>query len=202
MAARGLSLVEILVVVVMLALLATLSYPAMTAAMAEARVRDAANELLQTLQFARFQAVLRGRAQLVKVTPEAERPGGSFTVREARAESCNDLLPDVTRAVVLPPADQGGDVGLAAMAPAGMVETGVCFKPDGKAYDGTGAAPSLSSGERASYNVARAGNVAFRFLRYQQGGEGLEPVGVRKEVLLSHLGIGRINTELADEAGE
>lgn len=197
MSRRGLSLIEILIVLVIIAVVATLSYPAVTSVLADQRLRGATNDVISILQSGRFLAMLRKRAQVVTVGVVDGVPGGSLQLHESTSSACADVAGSPKRTLVLPSATNGGKVGMIDAAPAGLLSSGICFKPDGKVYDGTGLPPAMSDAEQGQYNVHRSSNIGLRVVRFEGADGSLEQVGVRKEVLLNHLGIARINRRLA-----
>jgi len=192
---RGVSLIEILIVLTIMGVVSALAYPAMSSAMAEQRLHTGANDIVQVLQFARFQAVLRGRPYVVQVSTTDDRPGGSLRVFEGQSPwSCTDLAADPSRTLVLPGSHDEGDVGLNLHRPTGSI----CFKPDGRAYDTNGQPPSMPVGAQATFNVVRSGNIGFLLRRYEGEGGGMVARGVPKRVVLSHLGMAYINTDITE----
>ena len=144
---RGISLIEILIVLAIIGLVSVLAYPAMVSTMAEQRLHRRANEIVQAMQFARFQAVFRGRPYIVRPAPVQNRPGGTLRIFEGMTPwACGNLGPEKTKPsdvagiegdgpyVALDTEEIGGDVGLIRVAAPGDV----CFKPDGRAYDANG----------------------------------------------------------------
>ena len=197
---RGFSLIELMIVIVLIALVSALSYPSIMHTMAEQRLHEGARQAVDLLQYARFQAVLRGRAQVVTMVLTDELPGGSMHVAESNSGACNDELSAAKREFFLPTPDEGGDVGVVLAVPSGIGNAGICFKPNGKVYEAASALPPrLDTDEKRAFNVPRSGNVGLRFKRFQGRDGALREAGVRKEVLLSHLGIARFNTELSAE---
>lgn len=184
---RGMTLIELMIVLVIIALVAMLSYPAVTAVLAEQRVQRASDDVISVLQAARFRALLRRRTQVVTVTLADDVPGGSLELHESTTGACNDHGAAPVQSVVIDrPYDEGGNVGLVGLTPDGAA-AGICFKPDGKVYDGTGGFP------------AGMGYVVFELARYEGSG-GPVRVGVRKEILLSHHGVARTNRKLLAQA--
>ena len=110
---NGFTLVELCIVVALIAILGSLSYPSMSSAMAERRLDEGSTDVMNILQFARFQAVLRGRAQIVGVQLATDAsPGGTLTVREGTSTGCSDIAPEIVNQLEL-----AEDVGLTWMAP-------------------------------------------------------------------------------------
>ena len=188
-----------MIVVGIIALVSAIAYPSLSASLAEGRLADGATDTMSAMQFARFQALLRGRAQVVEFrtnialdAPTASDPW-VVRVRESLSQACNNVAGGATRRVFMPKS-----VRLTTVLPADVEGSGICFKPDGKVYEAASATPiSMDGDEQAQFNQGRAGNLGVRFRRYERVGNNAIEVGVRKEVVLSHLGIARLNPELA-----
>ena len=72
----GFTLVELMVVIVVLAILASIGIPGFQGIVAENRATSAANELLATLQFARSAAIAQSRPVTVRPTADGDWDGG------------------------------------------------------------------------------------------------------------------------------
>ncbi|HEY6726562.1 MAG TPA: prepilin-type N-terminal cleavage/methylation domain-containing protein [Polyangiaceae bacterium] len=85
-AARGFTLIELVVVVVIIGLLAALATPAISAQMRDRRANQASQELANFYRGARMRALGRGSAVLVRYQKDATAaPAGSLQVWEAVA---------------------------------------------------------------------------------------------------------------------
>lgn len=85
-AARGFTLIELVVVVVIIGLLAALATPAITAQMRDRRANQASQELANFYRGARMRALGRGSSVLVRYRKDtAAAPAGSLEVWEAVA---------------------------------------------------------------------------------------------------------------------
>ncbi len=208
---RGISLIEILIVLAIIGLVSVLAYPAMVSTMAEQRLHRRANEIVQAMQFARFQAVFRGRPYIVRPAPVQNRPGGTLRIFEGMTPwACGNLGPEKTKPsdvagiegdgpyVALDTEEIGGDVGLIRVAAPGDV----CFKPDGRAYDANGMPLTMPAADQVTFGVARSGYVGFLLQRYEGAeGGGLVARGRARRVLLTHLGMAFINTDMTEPEG-
>ncbi len=192
---RGFSLIEILIVIVILALAAMLSYPSIQSVMGEQALSDGTNKVLGAMQFGYLQAQGRGRSQVLRFTVSPDAPGGKIEFLETSGWSCSDPSSrEGIEDVVLRDVANGGSVAITEVAPATVLSAGVCFKPNGRAYAGTGALPVL---EDESYNAPRSSTIGIRLRRFSDLGTGLVAVGVKKEIHLIHAGIAQLNMELA-----
>ena len=72
----GFTLVELMVVIAVLAILASIGIPGFQGVVAENRATSAANELLATLQFARSAAIAQSRPVIVRPTAGGNWGGG------------------------------------------------------------------------------------------------------------------------------
>lgn len=78
----GLTLVELMVVIVVFAILATIGIPSFTNLVANNRATAAANEVLSTLQFARSEAVKRNEDIIAEPTSATDWSGGWTVFRD------------------------------------------------------------------------------------------------------------------------
>ena len=188
-------MIEILIVVVIISLVAGLAYPSIRSNMGEQALSDGTNKVLNALQLGYLQAQLRGRSQVLKFTLSEDAPGGRIEFFETSGWSCGGLT---ARAdlddVVLGTEEHPGEVALVGVAPEAIVGAGICFKPNGRAYTGSGAIPILDD---ESYNAPRSSTIGLRLRRFMDLGGGLSPVGVRREIHLIHAGVAQLNMELA-----
>ena len=192
---RGFSLIEILIVVVILALVAGLSYPSIRSTMGEQALSDGANEVLNALQFGYLQAQGRGRSQVLRFTLSEATPGGRIQFQETDGWSCsNPSDREDVEDVVFPPLTDGGEVAIVEMSPEAVVGAGICFKPNGRAYTGNGAIPILDDD---SYNAPRSSTIGLRLRRFMDLDGTMAPVGIKKEIHLIHAGVAQLNLDLA-----
>lgn len=188
-------MIEILIVVVIISLVAGLSYPSIRSTLGEQALSDASNKVLNALQFGYLQAQGRGRSQVLRFTLSEATPGGSIEFFETDGWSCGSPSERTdVEDVVLRSADDGGEVAIVALAPEAVINAGVCFKPNGRAYTGGGAIPIL---EDESYNSPRSSTIGLRLRRFMDLGDGLSPVGIKREIHLIHAGVAQLNLDLA-----
>jgi type II secretion system protein H len=145
--ARGFTLIELMVVVVIITVVAGLAAPTAVHQLRDRRVQEAARKVAQLYREARLQAVGRGAAVLLRFS------GGAFTVLEARegvgaacpdapVASCLGRLwvsdPDSSRTTASY-APLGGDLSTMTMefkdsAGGTMSAFEVCFSPNGRSF--------------------------------------------------------------------
>ncbi len=192
---RVFSMIEILIVVVIISLIAGLAYPSIRSTMGEQALSDGANKVLNSLQFGYLQALGRGRSQVLRFTTFDNTPGGRIEFFETAGWSCaNPMARDSVDDVEFLPASDGGEVAIVELAPAAVAASGICFKPNGRAYTGNGAIPILDDD---SYNAPRSSTIGLRLRRFMDLGGSLSIVGVKKEIHLIHAGVAQLNLDLA-----
>jgi len=90
--ARGFTIVELLLVVVLIMILTLIAYPALRTFSARDKEAGVAANVAQTLNRLKGQARRRGRAYHVRFTFVTDAPGGRMVVREGNSTSCMPLL--------------------------------------------------------------------------------------------------------------
>ncbi|MGI9277489.1 MAG: GspH/FimT family pseudopilin [Endozoicomonas sp.] len=73
---RGFTLIELMVVIAMMAILASLAYPSMMRSIANNRVKTQSEEILNIIAFARLEAISRNA--VVTITPSANWTGSTI----------------------------------------------------------------------------------------------------------------------------
>lgn len=152
---RGFTLVEMMAVVILITILASMAIPLATRQLRDRRTQDAAQQVATLYQTARMRAMGRGSAVLVRYTPGTP---GTFTVLEAQRgpnntatgapdEACaalpvsSCLTTDwVTAAAkqyrTVSTLDLSGDTGLTIDMNGGTA-LDICFTPMGRTYAAT-----------------------------------------------------------------
>jgi general secretion pathway protein H len=103
--ARGVTLVELLVVAAIASILLALTFPSIRAGMNTLSLRSSAQRLASAAKFARDQAIYRQRPFALEIDPDA----GSITVIDSAGESHSFDLPDgVHVGAMLPQQSQPG----------------------------------------------------------------------------------------------
>jgi len=180
---RGMTLTEIMIVVVIIGILAALSYPTISGALAANQSRAAMNEVAFFLSEARARATGRNLAVEVYVTFSPGAAGGLLELRESSDRSCTNVnVADPTSGPTAPvqPFDLlkydsvGLDHGAVNSTPCGA-NLDLCFKPDGSVFDRSNGLPI-------------PGPVDLYLRRY----EGGSAAGVDRIVRLGFNGIPRI----------
>jgi prepilin-type N-terminal cleavage/methylation domain-containing protein len=168
--ARGFTLVELMVVVVIITVLATLAIPLVTEQLRDRRTQEAAERVANVYRDARMRAMGRGSAVLVRFTPGTR---GRFDVFEAQrgtgdtptgtsdpgcaalpVSSCLDTNWNAVAGTsyrvltFLDLANRGEydrvQIGMKDHADAAVTNLDVCFTPMGRAYSRTNTAQDLA----------------------------------------------------------
>lgn len=152
--ARGFTLVELLLVIVIMGIIALVAYPALVSFQARDRDASAATALSRLINRTADQARRRNRAYLVQIIEHsAAEPLGRVVIRESSRPSCSLTTLDATRILQTVPfgatdepdfkGDQEVDVGLAGWRRNGGAEVSpdditLCIGPNGALAVGFG----------------------------------------------------------------
>lgn len=152
-AARGFTLIEMMVTVVLLAILMALAYPAMSEWVRNSRIRTVADALQNGLRLAQTEALRRSRQTVFSLTTDTNPADGLTAVANGANWSVN-FVPLLTGEENDATFIEGG--GLTGLAPDVRI-TGpatLCFNSLGRVVDnatpGTGVACTASA---AAYNI-------------------------------------------------
>lgn len=129
----GFTLIELMMVLVIISVMTLLTLPSMRDTLAETRLYASTRSVVETLTFARMQAIMRNQAHEVRFTLNPSGAGGKVEVYRHMTNRCTNVLPGVIMA-----ADIKSEVGLTNVLNEQQVDVGIaaiCFKPNGKASD-------------------------------------------------------------------
>lgn len=202
-AARGFTLIELMVVVVIISVLAAISIPQITSRMRDRRTQAVAQEVSTLYRNARLRALGRGSAVLVRYT--TTNPRGTIEVREAvggtaLAAACQTLPSASCTGVAAPQRWDAADSSLVRSFGAGVSSTfdtihidmrnpdesaissmDVCFTPLGRTFFRFGAGAWTTD-----LRVPRA-------QIWRNDGSG-NPIGLQRVVLIPPNGMARLGT--------
>ncbi|SDJ04665.1 GspH/FimT family pseudopilin [Variovorax sp. OV700] len=152
-AARGFTLIEMMVTVVLLSILMALAFPAMSEWVRNSRIRTVADALQNGLRLAQTEALRRSRQTVFSLTADTN-PADGLTAAVNGANWSVNFVPLLTGEETAATFIEGG--GLTGLAPDVRI-TGpatLCFNSLGRVVDnpapGTGVACSASA---AAYNI-------------------------------------------------
>ena len=151
-AARGFTLVELIVALVLVAIFAALTVPALSGTMARNDARKTARVVANAFRTARNQATSRGEVVFAKVDPGTGR--GEVTLRrsDTNETSCGLATADDSNTVLLdatpnpPETDDPWNVAVADLSSRMAIHSvntdnspqWICFSPGGQVFDGSG----------------------------------------------------------------
>ena len=152
-AARGFTLIELMVTVVLMGILITLAFPSMSEWMRNSRIRTVADTLQNGLRLAQNEALRRSRQTVFSLTADTN-PADGLTAAANGANWSVNFVPLLTGESTDPTFIEGG--GLTGLAPDVRI-TGpatLCFNSLGRIVDnptpGTGVACSAAT---AAYDI-------------------------------------------------
>jgi type IV fimbrial biogenesis protein FimT len=140
---RGLTLIELLIVLTLSASILAIAAPAMGQWVRDIEVRSSASSLLATLQAARAEAVTRNASVRLQLPDAQGRPGWQLGCTQSTAR-CPKLIRQ--QATDLGTSVRWGAAMLTAMPSVGTVIAAGSGLPAGVRFDATGAAADIATG--------------------------------------------------------
>jgi len=135
---KGVTLVELMVVVALIAIIAAIASPGISRGIERANARSGASEVAATLRLARDQAKTRQIPLWVSITPEAAGSRGIVTIsrhNDDAVRSCREFaaasLAEVAR---LELNTVSGQTAIKEVSPAPVNGFNVCFSPQGTVH--------------------------------------------------------------------
>jgi len=171
---RGLTLIELLIVLMLSASILAIAAPAMGQWVRDIEVRSSASSLLATLQAARAEAVTRNASVRLKLPDAQGRPGWQLGCTQSTSR-CPTLIRQ--QATDLGTSVRWGIARLTAMPSIDSVITAGSGMPAGIRFDATGAAADIATGA----DIARI-DITYR----------TEPSTRRMVILVSAQGMARV----------
>jgi len=156
---RGFTLVELMITVVMLAVLVVVTLPPVLRAVERREVVNAAQAILDLIEFAKVQAAARNRAYQVVPVKTTGQPGqnGSITLNEGLTSACiNFDDPQAIHGVrVLDLAAEYPAIHIVALVPDDLDRATLCIRPDGRVLRTDTGLPIPSGDSRYAAGDAR-----------------------------------------------
>ncbi len=185
---RGFTLVELMITVAMLAILVVVTLPPVLRAVERREVVQAAQAVLDLIEFAKVQAAARNRAyQVVPVKTDGQPGGnGSVTLNEGTTSAClNFGDPGAIQNVrTVDLARDFRAIHLVALVPSDLDQATLCIKPDGRVLRTDTQLPVPSGDSRYA-----AGDARIVLQRYGSSGQ---PEGVQNTVVIPFNGAARL----------
>ncbi len=143
--ARGFTLVELMITVAMVAVLVVVTLPPVIKALQQRQALNAAQAVLDLVEFAKVQAASRNLAYRISWTKGDDHTNGTVVVGEGATSAC--ISWDQGRpAVRSVPLDKDfPTVVLTNIRPVAMLTRSLCIKPDGRVLDADTSLPVTST---------------------------------------------------------
>lgn len=184
----GFTLVELMITVAMLAVLVVVTLPPVLRAVERREVVEAAQAVLDLIEFAKVQAAARNRAYQVVPVVSNGQPGGNgrVTLNEGMTSAClNFGDPGAIRNVrTVDLARDFRAIHIVAVVPQDLPSATLCIKPDGRVLRTDTQMPIPSGDSRYA-----AGDARIVLQRYGSSGQ---PEGVQNTVIIPFNGAARL----------
>lgn len=180
---RGFTLIELLMTVAMVAVLTLVTVPSVMQAVQRHAAADAANALLDTIEFARVQAATTNLAyEIVPTLSSGNTSNGKIEVFQGTSSACMNFktVSPITGqpAVKIREIDLSQDfptVRLISTFPEDLPASPLCFKPDGRVFQiQSDVSPMIIPAATGSRYAA--GDALIRVQRYDNSGNLEGPV--------------------------
>lgn len=135
----GFSLLEAFITLVIIAVLAVVSLPAITSTLTHQKLHSATDTFVNQVQFARVQAAARGLAYQLQVTLADGQNSGAIVLTEGVSSACHPDNFKVSKGALAEVRHidykvEHPNVHIVAASPNALTSDTLCFKPDGRVY--------------------------------------------------------------------
>jgi prepilin-type N-terminal cleavage/methylation domain-containing protein len=165
---RGFTLVELMMTVAMLAVLAVVTLPPVLRALQRREAVNAAQAVIDFVEFGKTQAASRNRGyQLTWTYTATPETNGKLTLKEADSTACFTFVETPADIRVLDLKAEFPTVHLKEVRPWGTGAGAICLKPDGRVLDASSSLPIQASDPGSRYG---AGDAVFVLQRASAAG--------------------------------
>ena len=202
----GFTLIELMLVVVIFSILASVLVPGVSGLLARQDVKTSSEKVRSLFQFARSQAAVENIAHQVIITPAAGESGGRLDVYRGDSTSCvfSDSSPLVRKIELVSivganvTITDGAEAGrfdiptrtrITSIEPNEILNKGICFRPDGSVRDAETNLPVVAV-PGSGYG---AGDVVLVLQDHIVANQwGSAPTGTPLRILVPYSGIARV----------